>query len=312
MYNETMERGSDIETRHLIALRAVAEEGSFAGAADALGYSQAAISQQIAGLERVIGTTVFERPGGPRPATITPAGRVVLRHAERIIERLDAIENDLRHVQSGSGGRVVCGTFQSVTVRLVPDLVAAMRQEIPDVALQLFEGDYNDDLLELLVAGDIDVTFIASPVDDARAELVPLGIDPYVAILPADRPGGSGPLQVRALQGVAMIGQKESVYQAHVDDALRRVGVTPQYVFRTDDNGGVQAMVRAGLGVAVMPRLTIDMNDPGVVVRELSPAVTPRTIYLGLRRQGSRLPAAERLVEIARRTSRAHLSATKG
>jgi len=109
-----------------------------------------------------------------------------------------------------------------------------------------------------------------------------------------------------------MIGQKESVYQAHVDDALRRVGVTPQYVFRTDDNGGVQAMVRAGLGVAVMPRLTIDMNDPGVVVRELSPAVTPRTIYLGLRRQGSRLPAAERLVEIARRTSRAHLSATKG
>ena len=302
-----MQRGSELEVRHLVALRAVAEEGSFAGAADALGYSQAAISQQVAGLERAVGATMFDRPGGPRPATLTPAGRVVLRHAERILERIDSIGNDLRHLESGTGGRVVCGTFQSVTVSLIPDLVSAMRRELPDVALQLYEGDYNEDLLDLLVAGDIDVTFIASPVDDDRVDLISLGHDPYVALLPADRGAGRGPLAVRELHGVAMIGQKESIYQSHIDEGLRRLGVTPQYVFRTDDNGGVQAMVRAGLGVAVMPRLAVDRHDPGVVVRGITPAITPRTLYLALRREGSRLPAAVRLVALARRTSKGHL-----
>ena len=79
----------DVEFRHLRALRAVAEEGSFVGAADILGFSQAAISQQIAGLEKAVGVALFDRPGGPRPVTLTPAGRVLLRHADAVVELLD-------------------------------------------------------------------------------------------------------------------------------------------------------------------------------------------------------------------------------
>mgnify|MGYP000998080464 CR=1 FL=1 len=82
----------DVELRHLRALRAVAEEGSFIGAADILGFSQAAISQQIAGLERAVGQAVFDRPGGPRPVTLTPAGRILLRYAEDINSQIEAAE----------------------------------------------------------------------------------------------------------------------------------------------------------------------------------------------------------------------------
>ena len=304
-----MDRGHEIETRHLIALRAVAEEGSFAGAADVLGYSQAAISQQIAGLERVIGTTVFDRPGGPRPATITPAGRLVLQHGCAVLDRLETLESELRLLRSGTGGRVVCGTFQSVTVRLIPDLVAAMREEMPDVHLSLFESDSHEELTDLLVDGQVDAVYLASPVSDARLDMTALGRDPYVLLLPAEgAPRTRGPMPLRELAGQPMIGQKESDYQAHVDDGLRAHGVSPQYVFRTNDNGGVLAMVRAGLGIAVMPLLTVDVTDPGIVVRTLLPELEPRIIYIALRREGARLPAAERLVEIARRTSRSHLT----
>jgi len=298
----------DIETRHLIALQAVADEGGFAAAADALGYSQAAISQQISGLEKVIGMPVFDRPGGPRPATLTPAGRIVLRHGRLVLSRLDAIAQDLRLLQSGTGGRVVCGTFQSITVALLPDLVAAMKVEMPDVTLSLYEDDSGDVLLERLLAGDIDVTFFTDPADDQRAEFIPLGVDPFMVLAPADVKLGKGAYPVRDLLGVPLIGQKESPYQSRIDDGLRSLGVSPRYTFRTNDNGGVQAMVRAGLGHAVMPRLAIDVHDPGIQVRPLTPSITPRTIYIALRREGARLPAAERLVALARRTSRPHLA----
>jgi len=303
-----VERVPEIETRHLIALRAVADEGGFGAAADVLGYSQAAVSQQIAALERVVGVRVLDRPGGPRPATLTPAGRLVLQHGRAVLDRLELLGTELRTLRSGDGGRVVCGTFQSITVRLIPDLVAAMREELPAVMLSLYESDYHEELIERVVDGQIDVAFLSSPASDARLEMIPLGLDPYVLLTPAERGRGRpGPFPLRDLVGRPMIGQKESDYQSHVDDGLRAHGVSPVYTFRTNDNGGVQAMVRAGLGVAVMPMLTVDTADPGIAVRQLEPALVPRTIYVGLRREGARLPAAERVAQLARRISRPHL-----
>lgn len=305
-----MLQAHDVDTKHLVALVAVADEGSFAGAAAILGYSQAAISQQVASLERALGEPMFDRPGGPRPATLTPAGHVVLRHARLILERLDDIDNDLRHLQAGTGGRVVCGTFQSITVTFIPDLVIAMREVMPSVALQLYEQDMDEDLQGAVVAGDIDVAFMTNPTRiDHRVELIELGTDPYVVLTPAaERPKRRGmPFAIEDLADAPLIGQKESLYQAIVDDGLRALGVPPHYVFRTNDNGGVQAMVRAGLGYAVMPRLAVDARDEGIVVRPLEPALTPRTIYVGIRRGGSRLPAAERIVTMLRRIARRYL-----
>ena len=84
-----------LDIRHLQALRAVATEGTFGRAAEALGYTQSAVSQQIAALERIAGHPVFDRPGGPRRVRLTAAGRMLLGHAEQILDRVELIERDL-------------------------------------------------------------------------------------------------------------------------------------------------------------------------------------------------------------------------
>ena len=109
-----------LELRHLTALRAVSREGSFAAAAAALGYTQSAISQQIAMLERVIGARVLDRPGGRRPAVPTQVGRVLLDHADAIVARLQAARADVAAIVDGEAGILRVGTYQSVGTRILP------------------------------------------------------------------------------------------------------------------------------------------------------------------------------------------------
>src|ERR687893_2153893 len=93
-----------VELRHFLALEAVAREGSFGRAATALGYTQSAVSQQIAALERIVGERLLERPGGPRPVSLTEAGSLLLRHADAIVARLRAARSDLEALAAGAAG----------------------------------------------------------------------------------------------------------------------------------------------------------------------------------------------------------------
>lgn len=298
-YAYVMTRAHEVETRHLAALRAVADEGSFGRAAARLGYSQAAVSQQIAGLERTVGQPVFDRPGGARPAELTPAGRLLLDHAVRVLDRLDRALDELDRLRAGTGGRLVVGTFQSASVRLLPAVVRRMLAEAPELDIRLDESDSNEVLVDGVAAGELDVSFLVAPVLDERVTTVVLCRDPFVLMLPAedDVPGGEYPLHL--LEGRPMVGQRANLYEALVDDRLRAVGVDPRYVFRANDNGSVQAMVRAGMGPAILPRLAVDLDDPGVQFRDLEPTVPPRTLLLGRRRDRTSLPAADRFVELA-------------
>src|SRR5712692_11878921 len=90
-----------LELRHLIALKAVSDEGTFGRAAASLGYTQSAISQQIAMLERIVGQRLIDRPGGPRPVSLTEGGELLLRHAEAIAARLQAAQADLVALEAG-------------------------------------------------------------------------------------------------------------------------------------------------------------------------------------------------------------------
>src|SRR5271170_5530703 len=101
-----------VEMRHLAALEAVETEGSFGRAAIKLGYTQSAVSQQIATLERIVGEKLIERPGGPRPVALTEAGRLLLRHARAIVARLQAARADLGALAAGEAGSLHVGIFQ--------------------------------------------------------------------------------------------------------------------------------------------------------------------------------------------------------
>src|SRR6266542_6283578 len=107
----TAENWLGLELRHLIALKAIAEEGTFGRAAASLGYTQSAISQQIATLERIVGQRLVDRPGGPRPISLTEAGRLLLRHAEGITARLRAAQADLNALAQGEAGALRIGTL---------------------------------------------------------------------------------------------------------------------------------------------------------------------------------------------------------
>ncbi len=112
-----------VEVRHLAALRAVAQEGSFGAAATRLGYTQSAVSQQIATLERAVGERLIDRPGGPRRVSLTEAGEVLLRHAERIVAGMEAAWADLEALSTGGAGSLRVGTYQSVGARILPELM---------------------------------------------------------------------------------------------------------------------------------------------------------------------------------------------
>jgi molybdate transport repressor ModE-like protein len=120
-----------VELRHLAALQAVAREGSFGGAAVALGYSQSAVSQQIAALERIVGERLVERPGGPRPVSLTDAGKLLLGHAEGIVARIEAAQADLAAYSEGSAGTLRVGTYQSVGARVLPRVMLEFAAACP-------------------------------------------------------------------------------------------------------------------------------------------------------------------------------------
>ena len=289
--------------RQLAAFVAVAREESFSAAADELRYGQATVSQQVAALEKHIGARLFERPGGPKPISLTPLGRVLLPQAQHILEHLTNAELDIRDVASGASGRIKIGTFQSVAVHLLPVAVHALRMKSPHVTFSLFEGPSSEGLIDLLLEDELDATFIEGTSSDPRLDVTELGTDPYLLLLGPDSElhehVHKGMIPVTALDGVDLIGQPALTYQDDVDAFLRSNGITPRYLFRTVDNGAVQAMVRSGVGPAVMPRLAIDMHDAGITTVSLSPTIEPRVISLVIRQGDQSLPAARSFVTAA-------------
>src|ERR1051325_44378 len=139
-----------VELRHLAALHAVANAGSFGRAAERLGYTQSAVSQQIATLERIVGERLIERPGGPRAVSLTEAGALLLRHAEAIVARLDAARADMASLRAGTTGTLRVGTYQSVGARVLPAVMRRFRNEHPGVVVELHEPTADAELYTLI------------------------------------------------------------------------------------------------------------------------------------------------------------------
>jgi DNA-binding transcriptional LysR family regulator len=292
----------DLELRHLIALDAVAAEGTFGKAALRLGYTQSAVSQQIAALERLVGGPVFDRPGGPRPVELTPLGKVLLGHARDILGRIDAAGDAVERFFAGTVGRIDIGTFQSVSNVLLPTMVGQLRREHPDVDIRLFEEEDNDAGPQAVLAGELDLAFTIGH-RSGNLESMLLLDDPFVLVAPrGELP--DGPFPTQQLDQVSLVGYPPSVCQADIERGLRAVGATPTFVFRTMDNGAQMAMVRAGMGWAVMPLLAVDTRDEGVDIRFTSPELPPRQICLVWRKDRTLSPIAARMVELAREVAK--------
>jgi DNA-binding transcriptional LysR family regulator len=293
------DRWLGVELRHLAALQAVAEEGSFGRAAARLGYTQSAVSQQIATLERLVGERLVERPGGPRPISLTEAGSVLLRHAEGIVARLRAAQADLAAIAEGSAGSLRVGTYQSVGARVLPEVIRRFASAHPQVDVALSEAE-DGTLLRKLEEGDLDVAFIHLPVPDGPFEAIELLRDPYMLVARTDDAIATGPPPTLRDVGERPLISFRSCSNGHQMEAqLRLRGIAPDVVFRSDDNGTMQGMVAAGVGVALMPLLCVDTADPRVAVIDMSGRIPPRLIGIAWHRDRVRSAAARSFVDLA-------------
>ena len=292
-----------LELRHLIALKAIAEEGTFGRAAVSLGYTQSAISQQIATLERIVGQRLIDRPGGPRRVSLTEAGELLLRHAAAIAARLQAAQADLAALDAGDAGPLRIGTYQSVGARVLPTLLREFAAQWPDVQITLQESADDRDLMHLVEQGALDLSFVVLPLEPGPYATVDLFRDPYVLVVPAGSPLASRDRapSLRELVEHPLISNRTCRTTQRVEDRLRHAGREPHIAFRSDDNGTVQGLVAAGVGIAIVPRLTVDETDEAIRVVDLGDRVPPRLVGIAWHRDRRRTPAAEAFVELAQR-----------
>ena len=285
-----------VELRHFLALEAVAREGSFGKAAAALGYTQSAVSQQIATLERIVGHRLIERPGGPKPVSLTEAGRLLLKHSEAIAARVAAAQADLTALAEGQAGTLRVGVFQSVGQRILPEVMRRFLAAWPQVDVALTESADDTELLGLVERGELDLTFADLPLTDGPFEHVELLRDPYVLVVPAGSPLTERAAPTwRELAELDLIGHKYCRSLAQLESDARR---PLRFVFRSDHNQTVQALVASGVGSALVPRLTMDAEDETTELIEL-PKVQPRLISFVWHRDRYRTPAARAFVETA-------------
>ncbi|HUJ55049.1 MAG TPA: LysR family transcriptional regulator [Gaiellaceae bacterium] len=288
-----------VDLRHLAALEAVARTRSFGRAARDLGYTQSAVSQQIAQLEQIVGQRLFDRPGGPRRVELTEAGELLLGHAEAIVARLDAARADMAALAEGAAGTLRLGIYQSVGARLLPALVRRFRAEWPRVGVRVREENDAADLLRLVEHGELDLTFADLPLREGPFEWTELLQDPYVLLVSARselaRLEAAPPL--RELAKLPLIGRRSTPEpERHLAGRVPGLDV----VFRTDDNGTLQALVAEGLGSAIEPRLVVEPRNREIAALPFGSRIPPRTIVLAWHRDRYRSRAAEAFVELAR------------
>ena len=295
------DRWLGVELRHLAALQAIAAEGTFGRAARRLGYTQSAVSQQIATLERLVGERLVERPGGPRPVSLTEAGKLLLRHAGAIVARLEAAQADLAALSAGEAGTLRIGTYQSIGQRILPTVMRRFSAAWPHVELRLTETNTDHDLVALIERGDLDLTFADFRLWEGPFDTLHLLDDPYVLLVQAGSPlaaRGTAPTLAEIAE-LPLIGFRQCRSTQLLEAHFQGSGLRPEFVFRSDDNGTVQAMVGAGLGVALMPRLTVDFNDASTVALDTAEIVPPRRIVIAWHRDRYRSAAARAFVELA-------------
>jgi DNA-binding transcriptional LysR family regulator len=280
----------------------VLRRGSFSSAAEALSYTQSAVSQAIARLESELGTPLVVRDR--RGVRATAAGATLADHAEAIFAQLKAAEEDVAAVLGVRGGRLRVASFPSAGATLMPLAIAIFRRGHPDITLTLAEGE-PEEIAPRLHAGEFDLALLfkfpgLAAEFDAGLRTVLLVEDPMHLALPVGHPLGAKPsLRLADLRDEDWVQTSQaSACARHVVRLCVTAGFEPKVSFESDDFETVQGLVAAGVGVALIPRLALTHIHPGVAVRELSPRSPVRKVVAATLRGPAVAPAARTMLRI--------------
>ena len=291
-----------LDVRRMRVLREVANRGSFSAAAESLSYTQSAVSQQIAALEREAGTVLVER--GPRGVRLTDAGRALVDHTDVILARLDAAERELEAIAGLHGGHLRLVAFPSAASSLMPLAIAEFRRRHPAVELSL-EPREPDEALACVRAGECDVALSLEPSfapfeDDAIAKTQLLD-DPMFLVLPREHP-----LARKPNLGLADLAD-ESWIQGSLTTcpdttillrACNTAGFEPRIAFHSDDYTAIQGFIAAGVGVALIPDLALLSVRDDLAIRDLGRAAPFRRIYAATAAGCYSAPATQAMLSI--------------
>ena len=272
-----------LDVRRMRVLREVALRGSFSAAADSLSFTQSAISQQIAALEREAGTVLVERSA--RGVRLTEAGEALVRHTEAILGRLAEAEAEIEDIAGLRGGRLRLAAFESAAATVMPLAIARFSKAHPAVELSmtLMEPEAS---LPAMRMGDIDlaITFGGGAPEDRESdgfEHVHLLEDPMYLVLAADHPlARKRGVRLADLAGEAWIGgPADCECNRLMSGACVRAGFAPRIAFETDDYTAVQGFVAAGVGVSIIAELGLRSVRDDIVVRPLGRETPVRQIF---------------------------------
>jgi DNA-binding transcriptional LysR family regulator len=280
----------------------VVTRGSFSAAAEALSYTQSAVSQAIARLEAETGATLVVR--GRRGVRPTAAGSTLVEHAEAIFAQVEAAEADLAAVLGVRAGRLRVASFPSAGATLMPLAVATFRERHPDVTLTLAEGE-PEEIAPRLRAGEFDLALLfefpgaREPAAGAHTSVTLLE-DPMYVALREDHP-----LASKVGLSLADLGDEQWVQTSasspcarHVVRSCLAAGFEPVVTFESDDYETIQGLVAAGVGVALIPRLALTRVHRGIIVRRLAPRSPARKVVAATTAGPGVAPAARAMVDV--------------
>lgn len=300
-----------VDVRRLKVLCEVARQGSFSAAAAVLGYTQPAISRQVALLEAELGTILVRRL--PQGVALTDAGRVLVARGEAILGQLDDLELEVGALAGLEGGRLRFAAFSSACASIIPRVIARFRERYPAVELAVTMSDpveslprlrngevdlvlTNDGCAELALDGDT-VTLVDQP---GPVDLVHLFDEPMYLALPRDHPRADA--ERLALEDFAAEPWLSALPGACPDakllaQACHAAGFEPRIVFQNNDYSVLLGFVAAGVGVALIPDMAARRVRDDVVVRALVPPPPSRSILAAFP-AGYRSPAAAAMLSV--------------
>jgi DNA-binding transcriptional LysR family regulator len=298
----------------LKVLKEVAYRGSFSAAAEALAYTQSAVSQQIAALESEAGMALLERH--PRGVSLTAAGQTLVSHAEGILARVDAAEASLAAIAGLRGGRLRVASFPTAGATLMPLAIATFSSAYPEIELTLAEGE-PEAIVGRLRAGELDLALLFEfdgeallSEDVTRTELLE---DPMYLALPREHPlVGKSRLRLADLAAQAWVQTSSSSPCArHVVRSCHAAGFEPNVAFESDDYQTVQGLVAAGVGVALIPELALSVVRDDIAIRTLSPAPPVRQVIAATPAGARLVPAAPAMLGVLEEAAR-HYETQRG
>jgi molybdate transport repressor ModE-like protein len=309
-----------LDTRRLRVLAEVARTGSFSAAAASLGYTQPAVSRQIATLEAELGALLVRRV--PQGAVLTDAGQLLVARAEEIFARLQDAEAELLALAGLEGGRLRLASFASAAASIVPLAIARFRELYPAVELSIEMADPLDSIprlrsgaLDMALSHDATFETVDGPTTAVEIggsgeprggiELVHLFDDPMYVAMPTGHPlAASGVLDLASFAGESwMLATTRSCPDSRLFlRACHAAGFEPRIAFQNDDYPAMLGFVAAGVGVALVPDMVTRGIRDDVEIRPLEPAPPPRPILVALP-VGYRSPAAAAMLTVLHEVS---------